>query len=532
MSLHFAEKMVQPWSSLRTLKRDGERMAVDKPAQCATDLQAFSMAKACAKRGSKGDPITFDSLSERLELAGLGTWTSGDLSYGISGACWLRQGESRPNTIALPDVLVREVVLGIASYRGASRGTVAGHEFQVLSQDGERVLLSVRTLQAPTQVSTDFASAGYRVVGLVARGQTEAWPSTRPLIHVRRIEAEGLPQVVAPLPPEFHAWLQGRAQRPPSEFEAALAQAGVARFRLQSSRQAVRLVGEGSGELAGITVDCYGKFAVVAISSQAAASQIERLAEFLMDNGAKGVYVKVRAAKDLRAPEALKLSPALPFLGEAAPEVMALAMGPVQLQVRLGQGHSTGLFLDQAANWPRMAAFAAQGSLLNLFCYTGAFTVYAAAAGVQSSVSVDLSGSALRHLGQNLALNQLSGNQHRLLKNDAITWLKRANRRPDRYDSIVLDPPSFGTRARGVLNLQRDYEVLLSDSLNLLTKAGSLLSVVHHRGLSFEQMVETAKLVASRLGHEIAIVGLAGDWDCPTVPGVSGTKNLLISRRG
>ena len=90
-----------------------------------------------------------------------------------------------------------------------------------------------------------------------------------------------------------------------------------------------------------------------------------------------------------------------------------------------------------------------------MIAYTGAFTVYAAAGGARSTTSVDLSATYLDWAAANLALNDLADPRHELVRGDVLAWLEAP--RPERYDLIVLDPPSFSNskRMRGVLDLQR-----------------------------------------------------------------------------
>ena len=195
--------------------------------------------------------------------------------------------------------------------------------------------------------------------------------------------------------------------------------------------------------------------------------------------------------------------------------------------MRLGDGHATGLFLDQRANWDRVRQLVSGSAFLNLFCYTGAFTLAAAAGGATSTVSVDLAGRALSRLAENLALNGLEGPQHRLLKSDVPSWLARAGRAGRRFGAIVLDPPSFGTRTRGVLSTRRDHPELLSSALGLLGPGGALLSVSHHRKISERELGEQVAGACAALGRDMSVEPLVGGWDCPTLPGVGGTKSVL-----
>jgi 23S rRNA (cytosine1962-C5)-methyltransferase len=239
------------------------------------------------------------------------------------------------------------------------------------------------------------------------------------------------------------------------------------------------------------------------------------------------VYLKRRIRADLRGADASELAPSLPLRGSPVPESLYVRQGPVGFWVSLGQGLATGLFLDQRANWGRVFDAAAGASLLNLFSYTGAFTLAAAAGGAASSVSVDLAGRALSRLRENLELNGLSGPQHRLFKDDVLSWLARARRAQRRFDWIVLDPPSFGTRSRGVLSTERDYAGLVAGALALLEPRGRLLCVSHHRKISLTELAERVEGACKSGGYRGKVEALVGAWDCPTLPGVSDTQSVL-----
>jgi 23S rRNA (cytosine1962-C5)-methyltransferase len=195
--------------------------------------------------------------------------------------------------------------------------------------------------------------------------------------------------------------------------------------------------------------------------------------------------------------------------------------------VRLADGLATGLFLDQRESWQRVRRRVRGTSLLNLFSYTGAFSVAAASGGATGSVSVDLSKRALGRLRVNLELNGLSGPEHRLLASDVLVWLGRAARAQRRFGWIVLDPPSFGTRRGGVLRAERDYAGLVTSALGLLESGGRLLCVSHQLGFSQGDLSELVRQAVAASGRAGRVEHWVGGWDAPTLPGVSGTKSVL-----
>jgi 23S rRNA (guanine2445-N2)-methyltransferase / 23S rRNA (guanine2069-N7)-methyltransferase len=137
----------------------------------------------------------------------------------------------------------------------------------------------------------------------------------------------------------------------------------------------------------------------------------------------------------------------------------------------------TGLFLDHRRVRALLRDWASGADFLNLFCYTGSATIYAAAGGARSSTSVDLSNTYLEWARQNLLLNGLDGPQHRLERADCLEWLELARSGGAAFDLIFLDPPTFSNskRMQGVLDVQRDHVGMLRRSMALLRPGGRLV---------------------------------------------------------
>ncbi len=137
----------------------------------------------------------------------------------------------------------------------------------------------------------------------------------------------------------------------------------------------------------------------------------------------------------------------------------------------------TGLFLDQRITRQMLRDWAKDTDFLNLFCYTGSATVYAAAGGARSSVSVDLSNTYLDWAHDNLVLNGFGGTEHELHREDCLQWLESQTVWGPRFDLIFVDPPTFSNskRMEGVLDVQRDHVGMIRRSLKLMRPAGRLV---------------------------------------------------------
>jgi len=135
----------------------------------------------------------------------------------------------------------------------------------------------------------------------------------------------------------------------------------------------------------------------------------------------------------------------------------------------------TGLFLDHRLTRRLIGEWAKGKRFLNLFGYTGAATVHAAAGGARSTTTVDMSHTYLDWARRNLALNGFSGRQHELIQSDVFAWLREESDR--RYGLIFLDPPTFSTskRMQGTLDVQRDHVHLIQAASGLLETGGELV---------------------------------------------------------
>lgn len=141
----------------------------------------------------------------------------------------------------------------------------------------------------------------------------------------------------------------------------------------------------------------------------------------------------------------------------------------------------TGLFLDHRNTREMVRREAAGKRVLNLFAYTGSFTVYAAAGGAAETLTVDLSNTYLQWADRNLALNGFANPQHRLLQADVLAWLDEPVR--ERWDLVIVDPPTFSNSKRmdGTLDVQRDHVDLLNRVLARTAPGGIVFFSTNYR---------------------------------------------------
>jgi len=149
--------------------------------------------------------------------------------------------------------------------------------------------------------------------------------------------------------------------------------------------------------------------------------------------------------------------------------------------VNLDDYLDTGLFLDHRVLRARLGAEAASKDVLNLFGYTGAFTVHAAAGGARSTTTLDLSQTYLDWARDNLAVNDLLGAAHHLVRADIAAWLEEAG--GQRWDLAIVDPPTFSNskKMRGTFEVQRDHVALLDRVRRLMRPRGVVYFSTNHR---------------------------------------------------
>ncbi|MCB1737825.1 MAG: class I SAM-dependent methyltransferase, partial [Gammaproteobacteria bacterium] len=154
--------------------------------------------------------------------------------------------------------------------------------------------------------------------------------------------------------------------------------------------------------------------------------------------------------------------------------------------VNLDDYLDTGLFLDHRPTRALVRDRVRGKRVLNLFAYTGSFSVYAAAGGARSTTSVDLSRTYLDWARRNMALNGFTGIQHEFVHADCLQWLAEAG---PSYDLIVLDPPSFSNSARmeETLDVQRDHVGLIRACMARLTPDGVLVFSNNLRGFRLDE---------------------------------------------
>jgi 23S rRNA (cytosine1962-C5)-methyltransferase len=261
-------------------------------------------------------------------------------------------------------------------------------------------------------------------------------------------------------------------------FASRVARAAAARADLAERTDAVRVVFAESDGLPGVVADRYDSHVVVQLSSAGADRWRPAIAAALADlPDVTGVFE--RSDVDVRAREGLA-SRTGPLVGEVPPARVTIAErppaeGPGWTFVGdLVGGHKTGFYLDQRENRRLVSELAAGRRTLDLFCYTGGFSVAAGAGGAGPITAVDSSGPALTLAATNMERNGIRGVE--LVEADVFTYLRQLRDRAASFDLIVADPPKLARSTSQLKRATRAYKDLNLLALKLLAPGGLLVT--------------------------------------------------------
>ena len=199
----------------------------------------------------------------------------------------------------------------------------------------------------------------------------------------------------------------------------------------------------------------------------------------------------------------------------------------VRFGIDFGAGYSAGLFIDQRANRARVRRLAHK-RMLNTFAYTCSFSVVAALSGAQT-LSIDLSKKSLDRGRKNFELNGLPLDGHRFLADDVLDVLPRLERRGEKFDLIILDPPTFSLGYRGRRwQVEEQIEDLLRAALELAASKASLLISTNCTKLNLSALERIARfaLKTARLGADVS-----HEPSLPDFPAGEGAQTLLLQLR-
>ena len=293
---------------------------------------------------------------------------------------------------------------------------------------------------------------------------------------------------------------------------------------------ACRLVfSEGDG-LSGLTVDRYGPFLSVQLTSLALATRRDALLDALQEAVAPQGMV-LRTEKGILEEEGLELRDG-PLRGSVPEEPFEIRDGGLRFAVDLRTGQKTGFYFDQRENRARAATYARGREAADVCCYTGGFSIALAAAGAASVTGVDASAPALALATSNAERNGV-GALTRFQRGDAFRWLEAEAEAGRSYDMIVLDPPRFACTRTGVRQAVDAYERLNRLALSRLRPDGILVTCSCSGRVTADEFggaVARAAAAARRTVQVLEARGQAPDHPVATSCPESAYLKCLICR--
>lgn len=286
-----------------------------------------------------------------------------------------------------------------------------------------------------------------------------------------------------------------------SRLEAALLMRQRIGIADNPNNNTFRLVhGEGDN-LPGLIIDCYGETAVMQAHSVGMHYCRQEICDALIDvmgGRIKNVYYKSETTLPYKA----HLGEEDGFIHGRTDDNVAVENG-LKFRVDWLRGQKTGFFVDQRENRSLLEKYAMGKSVLNMFCYTGGFSVYAMRGGAKLVHSVDSSAKAIELTNANVALNFPGDSRHEAFCEDAFKYLDNNN---DKYDLIILDPPAFAKHRGALHNALKGYTRLNVKGLERIRKGGILFTFSCSQVVTKDNFRNAVFTAAAQTGRKVRIL--------------------------
>ena len=295
-------------------------------------------------------------------------------------------------------------------------------------------------------------------------------------------------------------WSWREAENIDSEFfRGRIANALSARreLKLADKSNGARLIHAESDGLPGLIVDRYGDVLVMQIGSAGVERWRDTCADILQEL-CKPACIYERSDSDSRKLEGLELRNGV--LRGTLPDNVEVIENGLHFKVDVVAGQKTGFYLDQRDNRALTEALAHDKDVLNCFCYTGGFSLYALRGGAKSVLSIDASTDALRIAEENVSRNGLDSARVEWQCADVFVALRTLRDQSRKFDLIILDPPKFAPTAAFAEKAARGYKDINLLAFKLLRPGGLLCTYSCSGGISadlFQKIIAGAALDAS-----------------------------------
>ena len=265
----------------------------------------------------------------------------------------------------------------------------------------------------------------------------------------------------------------------------------------------------GEGDfLPGLIVDVYADTAVVQAHSIGMHLARKIIAQALIDEipQIQNVYYKSDDTLPFKANiEGEKIGYLIQKEGEKTDEFWSLENG-LQFRIDWLRGQKTGFFIDQRENRALVERYAANKDVLNMFCYTGGFSLYALRGGAKSVDSVDVSQKAIELVNINVARNFPKAKNHTAVAADAFEYLTAQKAQNRTYDLIILDPPAFAKHRDAIKNALRGYQRINAKAIEMIRPGGILFTFSCSQAVDKEAFRLAVFSAAAQVGRKVRIL--------------------------
>ena len=284
-----------------------------------------------------------------------------------------------------------------------------------------------------------------------------------------------------------------------SRLESALQMRIAVGIADRPENNTYRLV-HGEGDLLpGLIIDVYGKTAVMqAHSIGMHLSRKEIATQLVKVMGARLEHVYYKSETTLPFMDDMENG----FLYGGSDDNIAVENG-LKFYVDWLRGQKTGFFVDQRDNRSLLERFSKGKRVLNMFCYTGGFSVYAMRGGAELVHSVDSSAKAIELTDRNVALNFPGDNRHQAFCEDAFKYLEQAG---DQYDLVILDPPAFAKHRGALHNALKGYTRLNNKAFQKIQPGGILFTFSCSQVVTKDNFRNAVFTAAAQAGRKVRIL--------------------------
>ncbi len=274
---------------------------------------------------------------------------------------------------------------------------------------------------------------------------------------------------------------------------------------------AYRLVNAEGDLIPGLTVDVYAEFLLVQLYSRIWEPYREPMLQALQRlMRPQGVYEKFRPRKTRTLEKKGDKEFSTLLFGQSAPDHLQVKENGLLFGINLKRGLHTGLFMDQRENRKNILPFCAGKRVLNLFSFTGAFSVAAAAAGAVQVTSVDASPLYQERAQHNFALNRLNPAKHEFIVSDCNKFLAQLAQSRREFDMVIMDPPSFSTVGKKRFTTSGGTSSLVTAALRVLKEEGFLVTSSNHQKVDLPEYLKELRRGALQAATSLRVIQTSG----------------------